>query len=578
MMKKINELDLKILIVDDEEIIRDSFREYLELYDFYVIEADNGLLGYELILNEKPDLVIMDLRMPKLDGFELLKKISNFNFLLPVIVISATGAIQDAVNAVRMGAWDFLIKPFSDFSLLDYAIERVIEKYELMIKNQHYQEKLEQLVEERTKELQKTNVDLIKMNEILRVNKEKMELALSGGNLGLWDLDLTRKVMDLSEHVFEMLGYDPDSISNHYQFWVDFIEKNEFQNEKNHVKRYLNINQSHFEFENMVNKKDGKTIWILIKGKVIERKNDGTPSRLTGTVLNINERKQAEERILNLNKELEIRVKKRTKELEESLTNLRETQNQLIQSEKQASLGRLVAGVAHEINTPMGIAVSLASNISDQTNDIFDLIQKKAIKKSRFEDYLSIMKESSEMILSNMNRASQLIRSFKNIAVEESSIELIVFNLYEYINDLIISLNTKIKKYGHEIFVELDSNLRLKSYPGVFSQILTNLIMNSIHHGYEHGITGKLTIKGELTDKHFFLKYFDDGKGISNENLKKIFDPFFTTKRNQGGSGLGLNIVYNLVTGKLNGQIDCFSEPDKGTKFVITLSREVIYE
>nr|WP_286207972.1 HAMP domain-containing sensor histidine kinase [Clostridium caldaquaticum] len=191
------------------------------------------------------------------------------------------------------------------------------------------------------------------------------------------------------------------------------------------------------------------------------------------------------------------------------------------------------------------------------------------MKKSDFEKYLNITNESADIILSNLQRASELITSFKQVSADQSNEEKRVFKIKEYINQILLSLKPKLKKTKINVKVNCDENLEVYSYPGALSQIVTNFVMNSLFHAFEQGQEGEIEFNIKREESNIIFIYSDNGKGINKNILGKIFDPFFTTKRGKGGTGLGLNIVYNIVIHKLKGTIECESEEGKGTTFKI---------
>jgi signal transduction histidine kinase len=266
---------------------------------------------------------------------------------------------------------------------------------------------------------------------------------------------------------------------------------------------------------------------------------------------------------------MEIKVAQRTEELSTALENLKAMQKQLVDSEKMAALGELVAGIAHEINTPVGIGVTAVSTLSDSALEFQKIVAGGKIKRSQLAKFIETTVQGSSIILNNLNKASQLIQSFKNVAVDQSSESKRSFYVKEYLNEILLSLRPKLKKTNHKVSIEGDEHLQICSYPGAVSQILTNFLINSILHAYDPDVSGTLQIRYLLENGHMHLTYSDDGKGILPENVKKIFNPFFTTNRGEGGTGLGLHIVYNLVTQRLKGTITCESELGKGTIFVI---------
>jgi signal transduction histidine kinase len=255
-----------------------------------------------------------------------------------------------------------------------------------------------------------------------------------------------------------------------------------------------------------------------------------------------------------------------------TLAELRETQSNLIQAEKLASLGQLVAGVAHEINTPLGVALTTSTALEREVSHLGGRIESGRLSRSEFSGALSRLTEGSKLLLSNLTRAIDLVYSFKQVAADQASGERRRFDIKQWLDELLTSLGPVLRKSGHEVKVECPSGLMLDTYPGSLAQVLTNLVMNAIVHAYSPGETGRLTISVHpVSERLVRLTFADDGHGIAPEHLGKIFDPFFTTGRDRGGTGLGLHIVYNLVTAKLQGSIDVDSRPGQGTRFSIEL-------
>lgn len=261
-------------------------------------------------------------------------------------------------------------------------------------------------------------------------------------------------------------------------------------------------------------------------------------------------------------------------ELQQALRTLQITQDQLVQSEKMGALGNLVAGVSHEINTPIGIGVTAITYLDHKTKDFRSLYETGKMRKSDLEQFLSVLEETNAMVQLNLERASTLVRSFKQISVDQSVEVKRTFHLQDYLEGIIASLKPSLKKSRLRVVVHNDSQLYLYTYPGALSQIITNLVMNSLNHAYEPEEEGTLSIQVTDAGDHIQLAYSDDGKGMTPAVLDQIFEPFFTTSRGQGGTGLGMNIVYNLVTQSLNGTIQCFSRLGQGSLFMITIPKE----
>ena len=268
---------------------------------------------------------------------------------------------------------------------------------------------------------------------------------------------------------------------------------------------------------------------------------------------------------------LEQKVQERTQELSNTLEELKATQNKLVESEKMASLGNLVAGIAHEINTPVGTSITVASHLAVKTQDFVNNIAQGKLKRSTLNNYLEVAEQSSDLLVINLNRAGELVNSFKQVAVDQTNLEIRQFEVKEYIEGILLSLAPQLKQSPHKIKVSGDENLKVNSYAGSLAQVVTNLVINSLTHAYPEGKAGKLNFEISSQDKYTQIIYSDDGCGIPNDYLGRIFEPFFTTKRNQGGTGLGLHIVYNLITYKLQGSIDVNSQVGKGCEFKILI-------
>jgi len=257
--------------------------------------------------------------------------------------------------------------------------------------------------------------------------------------------------------------------------------------------------------------------------------------------------------------------------IKDSLETQKTYQNQLLQAEKMAALGQLVAGFTHEINTPLGIGVTAAS-FQDQENTILaKKVQEGTLQKQELLDFLETSSNSSKLILSNLSRAEQLMKSFKHIAADQTFEEERNFLFGEYLQDVINSLQPRLKKTRHKVVLNCPKNLQVFSHPGAWYQIISNLIINSLVHGLETLPNGEMMITVTKNTSHLLVKYTDNGKGMDAYTIEKMFTPFFTTKRGEGGTGLGMSIVHNLVSLKMNGTITCSSQSGKGVQFDIAI-------
>lgn len=299
-----------------------------------------------------------------------------------------------------------------------------------------------------------------------------------------------------------------------------------------------------------------------------------------------------EEEIKNKNIELEQKVEERTVELKRSFDKIekqrqeiqlynqelerlvKERTDELVESEKLAALGGLVSGLAHEINTPLGIGVTSVSFMHEKITELHNRYQEGTMKRSDLERFLQKSEESAEYILMNLKRVSELVQSFKKLSIDQSTQEKRFFNVKEYIHYVLLSLRPRLKKTNHTINIDCDEQLEVYSDPGLFSQVITNLIMNSLIHGFENIDAGIIIIKAWISDSFFQILYSDSGKGMDTETKKNMFNPFFTTKRGAGNTGLGMHIISNIITQNYGGKISCTTQPHKGVEFKITIPIE----
>jgi signal transduction histidine kinase len=230
--------------------------------------------------------------------------------------------------------------------------------------------------------------------------------------------------------------------------------------------------------------------------------------------------------------------------------------------------------VAHEINTPVGIALTSASVLNSATDEIQAAVNSTGIKKSDVLRYLETANESARLIMNNAYRAAHLIHSFKQIAVDQTSEARRPFALKDYVEEVVASLQPKLKKTPITLAIDCPTDVVLDSYPGAFAQVITNLTLNCVEHAFEPDKPGQIRIDARLLEGDLVeLHVHDNGRGIAPDNLEKIFDPFFTTRRGQGGTGLGLNIVYNLIAKQFGGTITVASTLGEGTHFTLRIPR-----
>ena len=293
----------------------------------------------------------------------------------------------------------------------------------------------------------------------------------------------------------------------------------------------------------------------------------------------ISKQQQAERELQTLNSRLEEEVNQRTValksangELIQTLEKLHQFQRQIVENEKMASLGDMVAGVAHEVNTPIGLGITASTMMLDRLAVIDQQFRDKTLKASAMERFINESRENLNIIYRNLDRAAQLISSFKQVAVDQTSEEAREVNVKQLIEETLMSMRPRLKKVTHTINIDCPETLNVMCKAGPLNQILINLIMNSLIHAFETVENGKIDVIARLTEEQKLkIIYKDNGSGIPASIKKRIFDPFVTTKRGQGGSGLGMHLVFNLVTQALNGNIKLESEEGSGVEFTLTI-------
>lgn len=301
--------------------------------------------------------------------------------------------------------------------------------------------------------------------------------------------------------------------------------------------------------------------WLVNKLPILDA--EGGIENIVTVALDIGERKR-----------VEFEMRKAKDAAEAALRNLRETQNSLIEAEKLAALGRLVAGVAHEVNNPVGISLTVASALERKTAMFTAEVARGELRRSSLNDYLDTSRDASSQLVANLNRAAELITSFKQVAADRNYSDQRSFDLGDLTEQVVMSLRPGLRKHNLTLNVDCQPNLMMNSYPGPYGQVLTNLFLNSVAHAFPDGKPGTVDIQVRESGKdNVEVLFSDNGCGMSLDVRRRAFDPFFTTRRDQGGTGLGLHIVYSIVTNRLGGRLDLDSEPGGGTRIQMILPR-----
>jgi ligand-binding sensor domain-containing protein/signal transduction histidine kinase len=410
----------------------------------------------------------------------------------------------------------------------------------------------------------------------LRQSEERLKLALWGTGDELWDIDLRSGAIS-RENPLPFVPATPEGGATATTM-RSLMHPDDVQPFDSAFAAHLMGRNESFEMAYRIRDLNDNWHWVRARGRVAERDASGRALRIAGTIGDADALQRSQVELQRLNQDLEGRVEARTSELSQANQQLQQTiadlklaQTHLVESEKLAALGGLVAGVAHEINTPLGVGVTAASHLQVATKRFQALVGGNELKRSDLETYQGIALESSEIILRNLGRADKLVKSFKQVAVDQGSEAPREIELAEYLDEILTSLRPALKRSGHTIEVACPAGLVFLTQPGALYQVVVNLVMNSVIHAFEEGQIGEIRIEATRRGDVVVLSYADNGRGMDEDARRRIFEPFFTTRRGQGGSGLGMHIVFNLVTQVLRGSIEFDSAPGQGVYFSISI-------
>ena len=411
--------------------------------------------------------------------------------------------------------------------------------------------------------------------EAIRLSEERLKLALWGSGSELWDADIATG----SVHRENQLDHlEITHLAGDYSV-ADLrrsVHPDDLPRFERAMRDHLRGQASSFEASYRTLDRNGQWAWLLTRGRVVQRDDRGRALRMTGATSDITALNHALAALRALNEQLESRVEQRTAalqnanvELRTTLERLTQAQRHLFESEKLASLGGMVAGIAHEINTPLGIGVTAASHLREEAQRLLTLVRGGAVPDDVVGAFAATASESSDLILRNLQRADRLVRSFKRIAVDQSTEDRRVVDLGASLDEILTTLGPSLRKLPHRIEIDCPPGIVVETAPGALYQVITNLVMNSLVHAFAPGIAGSIVLRVRRGDGEIVLEYADNGRGMDEAVRARIYEPFYTTQRGQGGSGLGLHIVYTLVTQVLGGSIECESTPGQGTRFRI---------
>lgn len=380
-------------------------------------------------------------------------------------------------------------------------------------------------------------------------------------------------IIEMNGSLLQQWGYTTDEVIG-----KTALELNVWQNPVARIAYIQQLQQQGFvhQLEVCLCNKRGDMAICLLSSRLF--KSDGE-DMIIFTPIDISQMRKIENEIRDLNCQLEERVRQRTESLEHAnedlgiaLKSMKSMQNEMFRSEKMAALGYLVAGISHELNTPIGNSLMVATTLKEHAETLNAELASAKPRRTILNELISETKKGADILVRSLERAAQLIISFKQVSVDQSSNHRRSFDLGKSVEEVLLTLEPMYRRTSHRLSSDLEPGITMESYPGALAQILTNAITNAITHGFEQKPQGSMQLATRrIDDGRVEIHFSDNGCGIPPENLARVFDPFFTTKLGQGGSGLGMHIVYNLVTEVLGGVVELKSEADAGTSLIIRL-------
>ena len=530
---------LSVLLVEDCDSDADLVLRCLARADFEltVARVETGDAMRAALSGASWDIIISDYNLPAFNAGSALELMHQAGLDLPFILVSNNIGEETAVALMRAGAHDYVMK--GNLARLAPAVKR--ELREAAQRRQHQA-----------------------AIQALRDSEERWHFALEAAGYGVWDWDIPSGNVIFSPMWLSIHGFDTGELEPSIAAREQLIHPDDRERLQATLRDYFAGTQGRYKHEYRARCKDGSWKWVLDSGMIVSRDSGGRPLRMIGIHLDLSERKRGEEALRELNEQLENRVEERTREL-------RQAMDQIVASEKLASLGVLVAGVSHELNTPIGNMLLAATALADKLKELNRAVEQNKLTRSALVQGLQECESASGIIARNGHRASDLIDSFKRVSVDQTSQRRRVFDLRATVQDSLTALGAIIRRARATVDLQIPDGISMDSYPGHLEQIINNVVMNSLIHGFDGRHDGQIIIAASQTDGVVELIYSDNGHGISSEVQHKVFEPFYTTKLGQGGSGLGLSIVHNLVQGIFKGQLRLESMPGQGVQLYFTL-------
>ncbi|MBH9578532.1 ATP-binding protein [Inhella proteolytica] len=409
----------------------------------------------------------------------------------------------------------------------------------------------------------------------LAEEERRLSNVIEGTRAATWEHDFETGSTHVNEHWEAICGYPPGAYqpATSYQ-WQQDCHPEDLERVKGELRRHLQGESALFDVEYRHRQQDGGWRWVQSRGKVLRRDAEGRATLMAGTLMDIDARKQAEFHLQELNSTLEARVAQRSSELAQAMESLRNSREALAEAQSRAALNAMVAGVTHELSSPMSNSLVCAQNLVERAGLFEQRLQgTPPLRRSELAEFVQLVRENADLAQRNLQRAGELMRKFRQVAADQASEQRRPFDLAEMVQELLATLSPTLQRQPHRVQANIPPGLRLESYPGPLGQVLINLINNALLHAFPPGQNGEVLLSAEAQGEQILLRVADNGRGMDAATLEQLFKPFFSTRIGQGGMGLGMPIVDRLVHKTLGGQIVVRSQPGQGTVFEISLPR-----
>ena len=529
----------KILVVDDERdvetLIMQRFRRAVRSGELQFLFAHDGQEALATLRDDPDiDMVLSDINMPGMDGLTLLDHLPHVNADVRAVMVSAYGDLGNVRAAMNRGAFDFIIKPI-DFADLEATIRKTLEACKTVRKLR------DALQETRTAEAAS------------RAQAARMRRMLDTSPIGVSIITEDGELLYCNQRCADLFGVAPEAMRQRGAAALyRHVEDRERHLSRLREGEAIRSDEIHFVRD------DNRSVWLIMSSD--HTVYEGRAVYIVW-LYDITESKSQAEAL------------RRAKEAaEKALVDLERMQGDLIRAEKMAVIGQLIAAVAHEINTPVGIALTAATHLQTVSESIILTFNGGQLRRSDFQDYVGTASEVSALLVANIERAAALVQSLKLVTEGKASSPRSRFDLREYLSDIILAVRVQPAASGHELLLDCPEGLVLDTYPGALTEVLIALLTNAFAHAFEPGCGGRVLVAATLRpDERVELRGIDNGCGMPAEILPRLFQPFATTRRGAGSMGLGLYAAFNLVTGKLAGEINVDSVDGGGTTVILRL-------